>query len=134
LHPPSPKACANQGNFENQKPGHWPGFFLADLPPNRAIVDRRQAAAGHALSNPAKLTNLGTDRRAFRIRPVAAGFARLRRAEGGAIFVVNRSSGWGRAGRERRSRTRWELLTPGHGPLCCEDFERLCHVATDFQI
>jgi len=53
-----------------------------------------------------------------------------------------RSSWWGRAGRERRSGKRvWELLRwlrlenitwPLSGFLW--DFERLCHVAANFQI
>src|SRR5687768_2376381 len=111
---------------------------------------------GPALSNPMELINLA-DIAGLGIGPAAGriwpGFSALAAGRSRTHIWSYRSSWWGRAARERRSgnvsgnsligSARGWLAPQGarrlrrpwsRGPVSRGDFERLCHVAINFQI
>jgi hypothetical protein len=105
-----------------------------------AIVVRRRAAGGLALSNPTGLTlrwiaEFGNQARRGLICTLAA-------SRWQAHILGNRSSGWvGPAGCDDLERASGNSVgdsgrrtSPGRRPVSCEGFERLCHVAINFQI
>jgi len=105
-----------------KKPGrNGRAFFCFALV---AIVEGYRAAGGLALSNPTGLPC--TESANSGIQALCGLICTLAASRWQAHIPGNRSSGWvGPAGCDDLERRR---------PVSCEDFERLCHVAINFQI
>lgn len=121
----------------------------ANRPPKApSIVTSAKTAGGFALSNPTGLINLGQIAEPEQGLPPAASDQNMRACGKSEAdpYSSHRSGWWGRAGRSGDlesvsgnssdgSGRRTSLETSlGRCPVSCGDFERLCHVAANFQI
>src|ERR1700676_3248889 len=113
-----------------------------------SIVNVRQTAGGFALSNPTGLINLGQIAEPEQGLPPAASDQNMRACGKSEAdpYSNHRSGWWGRAGRSGDLESGSGNSSDGSGggtslgtslggcPVSCWDFERLCHVAANFQI